>query len=94
MIWSDVIWCYLALVVVLLSGLQESTAAAAAAVEPWVNADDPWPWAWPWESLLWEMDSFFFRGRPFRLGAEGKENSDSVKTHLGGKACADAAMFD
>lgn len=39
------------------------------------------------------MDSFFFRGRPFRLGAGTKENSDGEKIHLGGKACADAALF-
>lgn len=85
-------WFYLTLAVVLLSGLQGSCAATA--VDPWVNPDDPWPWVWPWESLLWEMDSFFFRGRPFRLGAEGKENSDNENIHLGGRACADAALFD
>ena len=66
----------LTLVVVLLSGLQGSCAATA--VDPWVAPDDPWPWAWPWESLLWEMDSFFFRGRPFRLGAEGEETRITV----------------
>lgn len=62
---------YLTFVVALLSGMQGSCAATA--VDPWLDPDDPWPWAWPWESLLWEMDSFFFRGRPFRLGAGGGE---------------------
>lgn len=68
---SYVILSYLTFVVVLLSGLQGSCAATV--VDPWLDPDDPWPWTWPWESLLWEMDNFFFRGRPFRLGAEGKE---------------------
>lgn len=84
---SCLLLSYLTLVVVLLSGLQGSCAATTA--EPWVDPDDPWPWAWLWESLLWEMDGFFFRGRPFRLGAGGQE---AVTMRIGGSVCADAAL--
>lgn len=60
---------HLTLVVVLFSGLQGSCAATAV---------DPWPC----ESLLWEMDNFFFRGRPFRLGAEGNDDNDMIHLSL------------
>lgn len=40
------------------------------------------------------MDSFFFRGRPFKLGAEGKGNNGNENIHLAGKARADTALFD
>lgn len=74
---------YLTLVAVLLSGLKGSGAATAA--EPWVDPDEPWPGAWPWVSLLWEMESFFFRGRPFRFGAEGEQKDKMRFIYLGWK---------
>lgn len=75
---------YPTLAVLLPSGMQGSCAVTA--VEPWVDPVDPWPWLW--ESLLCEMDSFFFRGRPFRLGAEGKGTMTIRFSHLNGNLYA------
>lgn len=35
------------------------------------------PWLWPCESRYRKFDGFFFRGRPFRLGAEDREKDNN-----------------